>query len=99
MPVLNSKASQVKERFMVCRTSGHRWGNSDVKKEGYTFIEQVQCRLCDTIRIDYWSRRGYKMKPRRYDYTEGYIIAGSLDIDDKANLRALLLTGRAQTFR
>jgi len=90
-PVTTAQAiGQMRLDHLQCRDFGHSWRPYTARwAEADKCYESVlRCQRCSTLRLRYLSSRG-DLVSSRYDYADGYLIAGMgrLDGADRAQIR------------
>jgi hypothetical protein len=62
--------------FLDCREERHWWLKLGRYHANGEIVTVRICKRCDMERRDYWSPRGYRLRPSRYTQPDGYKISG-----------------------
>lgn len=79
----------------MCRTWGHAWDYTTVKRLGGEYLQGLVCLRCATERFVKINTRTGETSGSRYSYAEGYLFhgGGSLTPDERAELRLAEIRG------
>lgn len=75
-------AEDYPDEFFDCRDLRHAWARLGQYHAYGEIVRVLICTRCKSAARDFWSPRGIRLRPRQYDYAEGYLIPGGPTIEE-----------------